>query len=158
MKIPPTSSSTVLILLVVLCVDYLLATLLASDPKEVWNWFFILMIVPLVFAIKAAIIRFFLWKFYLKKISVNYYLNLFQKQKWPRWGFCSDAEDYLTDVIEDSNENIDVRITASRIYGEIRSNADNQRLVSYLLMNSAIKKAAQLHDKTIYKQNGDIYG
>ena len=39
MKIPPTSSSTVLILLVVLCVDYLLATLLTSDPKEVWNWF-----------------------------------------------------------------------------------------------------------------------
>lgn len=158
MKFSSNSSSTVLILLVVLGVDYLLATQLASDSNEVWTWFLILMIVPLVFAIKAAVIRLVMWKFYLKKISVDYYLNLFQKQKWPRWGFCSDAEDYLTDVIEDSNENIDVRITASKIYGEIRSNAENQRLVSYLLMNSAIKKAAQLHDKTIYKQNGNVYG
>lgn len=158
MKFSSNSSSTVLILLVVLGVDFLLATQLASDSNEVWTWFLILMIVPLVFAIKAAVIRLVMWKFYLKKISVDYYLNLFQKQKWPRWGFCSDAEDYLTDVIEDSNENIDVRITASKIYGEIRSNAENQRLVSYLLMNSAIKKAAQLHDKTIYKQNGNVYG
>jgi hypothetical protein len=153
MKFSSNSSSTVLILLVVLGVDFLLATQLASDSNEVWTWFLILMIVPLVFAIKAAVIRLVMWKFYLKKISVDYYLNLFQKQKWPRWGFCSDAEDYLTDVIEDSNENIDIRITASKIYGEIRSNAENQRLVSYLLMNSAIKKAAQLHDKSIYNPN-----
>jgi hypothetical protein len=157
MKAATTSSITTLTLLAVLGVDYFLATLFASDSKEVWTWFLVLVFVPLLFIAKTATIRFFLWKFYLKKSSIKHYLDLFQSQKWPRWGFCSDAEDYLSDAIEDTTEKIEVRINAARLHGTLRAYAESQQIVSYFVMNSAIKEAARQHEKTIYKSNGEVY-
>jgi hypothetical protein len=135
-----------------IAIDYYIATKLASNNDDVWEWFAILMIVPLVFVIKAALIRIVLWKVFLKKDMVAAYEEMFIQASWakPSTDY-QDAEDYLIDVVDDGKNNLAMRLEAAKMYGYLRSLYETQQVVGALQMSSAIKAAMISYEKN-YKE------
>lgn len=123
-------------------VDYFIATKLTSNEDDAWWLFVLLMIVPLVFSIKSAIIRTALWKIFIKKDVVEQYTRMLDEGKWPKPNAeYEDAEDYLLKVIADKECNEAIRIEAAKLYGYVRSLYDSQQVVSALQISSALKTA-----------------
>jgi len=123
-------------------VDYFIALKLTSNEDDAWWLFVLLMIVPLVFSIKAAIIRTALWKLFIKKDVVELYIQMFNAGNWPKPNTeFEDAEEYLIKVIQDEKINDVIRIEAAKLYGYVRSLYDSQQVVSALQISSALKTA-----------------
>lgn len=139
-------------LVVAVGIDYYIATKLAATKDGVWEWFAILMIVPLAFAIKAAVIRIVLWKAFIKRDVVTAYEEMFIKESWAKPS-CEyqDAEEYLIDVMDERNNNLKTRIEAAKMYGYLRSLYETQQIVGAIQMSSAIKAAMISYEKN-YKE------
>jgi hypothetical protein len=137
-------------LIVALGIDYLIANWLAGINYGMWEWFAILMIVPLVFAIKVGLIRVVLWKTFIKNEVIAVYLAMFKASSFPKPNSdYQDADDYLTDVINEQKNNDAVRIEAAKTYGYMRALYETQQVVGALQMSSAIKAAMIDYEKTI---------
>jgi hypothetical protein len=129
-------------------VDYLIAIQLAGDKDKVWWWFAILMIVPLLFAIKVGLIRIVLWKAFLKKDVVAIYFKIFKASSFPKPSSdYQDADDYLIEVMNEQKNNDAVRIEAAKTYGYMRALYETQQVVGALQMSSAIKAAMTAYEK-----------
>jgi hypothetical protein len=139
-------------LVVAVGIDYYIATKLAATKDGVWEWFAILMIVPLAFAVKAALIRLVLWKAFIKRDVVEVYEDIFSKASWPKPSSeYQDAEDYLIDVMDEKNSNLVIRLEAAKMYGYLRSLYESQQVVGALQMSSALKAAMISYEKN-YKE------
>lgn len=140
--------NTAITLLFAVGVDYLIANWLAGTIYGVWEWFAILMIVPLVFAIKVGLIRIVLWKAFIKNEVVAVYLEMFEALSFPKPSTdYEDADDYLIDVINEQKNNDAVRIEAAKTYGYMRALYETQQVVGALQMSSAIKAAMIAYEK-----------
>ena len=123
-------------------VDFFIATKLTSNEGDAWLLFVVLMIVPIVFSIKSAIIRAALWKLFIKKDVVDQYTQMFIAGEWPKPNNeFEDAEDYLLKVIDDKECNEATRIEAAKFFGYVRSLYESQQVVSALQTSSALKAA-----------------
>ena len=139
-------------LVVAVGIDYYIATKLAATNDGVWEWFAILMIVPLACAIKAALIRIVLWKAFIKRDVVAGYAEMFSAGTWKKPSSeYQDAEDYLIDVLHEANEDIVIRLEAAKMYGYMRALYDTQQVVGALQMSSALKAAMISYEKN-YKE------
>jgi hypothetical protein len=135
-------------LVVAVGIDYYIATKLAGTNDGVWEWFAILMIVPLAFAIKAALIRIVLWKAFIKRDVVVAYEEMFRAGTWKKPSSeYQDAEDYLIDVLNEENEDIVRRLEAAKMYGYLRALYETQQVVGALQMSSALKSAMVSYEK-----------
>ena len=106
------------------------------------------MIVPLAFAIKAALIRIVLWKAFIKRDVVAAYEEMFRAGTWKKPSSeYQDAEDYLLDVLNEENENIVIRLEAAKMYGYLRALYESQQVVGALQMSSALKAAMVSYEK-----------
>jgi hypothetical protein len=140
--------NTAITLLFGLGIDFLIATLLADDKHRVWEWFAILMFVPLFFAIKVGLIRMLLWKAFIKNDVVEVYFKMFTASSFPRPNSAyQDADDYLVEVINEQNNADAIRMEAARIYGYMRALYETQQVVGALQMSSAIKAAMIAYEK-----------
>lgn len=140
--------NTAITLLFAVGVDYLIAIQLAGDKDKVWWWFAILMIVPLLFAIKVGLIRIVLWKAFLKNDVVAVYLEMFKASSFPKPSSdYQDADDYLTEVMDEQNNTDAMRMEAAKIYGYMRALYETQQVVGALQMSSAIKAAMIAYEK-----------
>ncbi len=139
-------------LVVAVGIDYYIATKLAGANDGVWEWFAILMIVPLAFAIKAALIRIVLWKVFIKRDVVTAYEEMFRAGTWKKPSSeYQDSEDYLIDVLHEANEDIVIRLEAAKMYGYMRALYETQQVVGALQMSSALKAAMISYEKN-YKE------
>lgn len=135
-------------LVVAIGIDYYIATKLAGTNDGVWEWFAILMIVPLAFAVKAALIRIVLWKAFIKSDAVATYEEMFRAGIWKKPSSeYQDAEDYLIDVMHETSEDIVIRLEAAKMYGYIRALYETQQVVGALQMSSALKSAMISYEK-----------
>ena len=140
--------NTAITLLFAVGVDYLIAIQLAGDKDKVWWWFAILMIVPFLFAIKVGLIRIVLWKAFLKNDVVAVYLEMFKASSFPKPSSdYQDADDYLTEVMDEQNNTDAMRMEAAKIYGYMRALYETQQVVGALQMSSAIKAAMIAYEK-----------
>ncbi len=139
-------------LVVAVGIDYYIATKLAGTSDGVWEWFTILMIVPLAFAVKAALIRIVLWKAFIKRDMVAAYEEMFNKEEWAKPS-CEyqDAEEYLIDVMDEHKNNLKTRMEAAKMYGYLRALYETQQVVGALQMSSALKAAMISYEKN-YKE------
>jgi hypothetical protein len=139
-------------LVVAVGIDYYIATKLAATKDGVWEWFAILMIVPLAFAIKAALIRIVLWKAFIKRDVVAAYEEMFRAGTWKKPSSeYQDAEEYLIDVLHETSEDIVIRLEAAKMYGYMRALYETQQVVGALQMSSALKTAMISYEKN-YKE------
>ena len=142
--------NTAITLLFAVGVDYFIAIQMAGDKDKVWWWFAVLMIVPLLFAIKYGLIRTVLWKVFLKKDVVAIYLEMFKASSFPKPNSdYQDADDYLIEVMNEKNNTDFIRIEAARIYGYMRALYETQQVVGALQMSSAIKAAMIAYEKNV---------
>ena len=142
--------NTAITLLFAVGVDYLIAIQLAGDKDNVWWWFAILMIVPLLFAIKVGLIRIVLWKAFLKNDVVAVYLEMFKASSFPKPSSeYQDADDYLIEVMNEQKNNDAVRIEAAKTYGYMRALYETQNVVGALQMSSAIKAAMTAYENNL---------
>ena len=142
--------NTAITLLFAVGVDYLIAIQLAGDKDKVWWWFGILIIIPLLFAIKVGLIRTVLWKAFLKKDVVAIYFKIFKASSFPKPSSdYQDADDYLIEVMNEQNNTDSIRMEAARIYGYMRALYETQQLVGALQMSSAIKAAMIAYEKNV---------
>lgn len=140
--------NTAITMIVAVGIDYYIATKLAGTSDGVWEWFAILMIVPLVFAVKAALIRVVLWKAFIKKDVVAAYEQMFGNDAWakPNTEY-QDVEDYFIDVMNEDGNSMKTRLEAARLYGYLRALYETQQVVGALQMSSALKSAMISYEK-----------
>ncbi|CAN6135274.1 hypothetical protein MCEKH37_01635 [Methylophilaceae bacterium] len=142
--------NTAITLLFAVGIDYLIANWLAGYIYGVWEWFAILMIVPLVFAIKVGFIRIVLWKAFIKNEVVAVYLEMLKALSFPKPSSdYQDADDYLIDVMNEEKNTDAMRIEAAKTYGYMRALYETQQVVGALQMSSAIKAAMVAYEETI---------
>jgi hypothetical protein len=135
-------------LVVAVGIDYYIATKLAGTSDGVWEWFTILMIVPLAFAVKAALIRIVLWKAFIKRDMVAAYEEMFSKEEWAKPSSeYQDAEEYLIDVMDEHKNNLKTRMEAAKMYGYLRALYETQQVVGAIQMSSALKSAMISYEK-----------
>jgi hypothetical protein len=129
-------------------VDYLIATKIAGSKDGVWEWFAILMIVPLAFALKWALIRVILWNILGKKELVVTYVKMFSASHWSKPSSeYQDAEDYLIENLDRQENSLETRFKAAKMYGYLRAVYETQQIVGALQMSSAIKAAMIIYEK-----------
>ncbi len=131
------------LLLLSIAVDYWIAKQLGSNNNEVWDIFLLILLIPLFFSVKSAVVKIFLWVLMARRDAEEKIFAELSSAGWP----CPDEydienpEDYLTLVASGENNNIDIRLRASSVLGEVSAMYANQQVLTRLLWSSAFKKA-----------------
>jgi thioredoxin-like negative regulator of GroEL len=89
-----------------------------------------------------------LWKVFIKRNVVKVYLEMFIASSFPKPSSdYQDADDYLTEVMDEQNNTDAVRMEAAKTYGYMRALYETQQVVGALQMSSAIKAAMMAYEK-----------
>lgn len=126
-----------------LAVDYWIATKLASSSRDVWNIFILLMLVPMFFMLKSALIRTVMWNVVGKRDAADEVFNELITGDWPTPDNydAANPEDYLTLVVSNDSVSVDTRIKAANILGMVAALNANQQILAKIFWTSSFKTA-----------------
>lgn len=144
----PFFKNYILVIVLVLGIDYFIASLLAGSKREdVWFWFGVLIFVPIIFAIKSSLVRLACWYVLLRGEMIRDIFESFRENSFPKpnWDY-SIGSDYLRDVMDNDEMPLSTRLLAARMYSEHQTLTASQQFVGAFMANSALKSAIKQYE------------
>lgn len=126
-----------------IAIDYWLATKLASGSREVWNVFILLLVIPMFFLFKSAVIRTVVWFITGKRDATDEVFNELITGDWPTPDNydVSNPDDYLTLLVSNDNVSTETRIKAANILGMVAAYSGSQQILARIFWSSSFKAA-----------------
>lgn len=124
-----------LLFVVSIGIDYWIATQLASRNEEVWFFFILLILIPMFFLFKSAVIRLFVWYFVQKNENQSQILAYLRKNELPKpdefeVADLNGPEDYLNRLMEEGKVSNQKKYEIAKTLGVIHTMNQTQQIVA----------------------------
>jgi len=141
--------NSIIVTVVSLFVDWQIAREFTESDSDFWVVFCILLLAPLLFAVKFGVVRYFVWRVFARDEVVDNLICEFRESNWPKPIIkFSDGTDYLLEVAADENAEVSVRIKAAQLYGAFDALVQSQQIVASLQTGSALTYAVREYSKS----------